>query len=401
MDDRRVVTDWATDFDHLDPVWGRDAPQIWDDLRQRCPMAHTDRYHGAYLPTRYDDIAAIAYDTDRFSSRVVVLNELAPEENRGIAPPISTDPPDHAMARRILLPAFAPKEIEEWIPATEAICRDLLNDLRGATACDGALDYAQHVPVRVIAKMLGVPQSDGDQFRTWIHQLLEEGPGNPDIARDANRALRDYLAAHIEQRRGERADDLLGFLLGLELNGEPLTDRHVIGTAFLLLIAGIDTTWSSIGAALWHLAGHPADRRRLAAHPELMDLAIEEFLRAYAPVTMARYVTEDTELSGVTLCAGQRVLLPFPAGNRDPERFPDADQVVLDRAENRHFAFGLGIHRCLGSNLARMEMRVALTEWMAAFPEFALADPGAVTWSVGQIRGPRRLPLLLGFSPEA
>ena len=127
--------------------------------------------------------------------------------------------------------------------------------------------------------------------------------------------------------------------------------------------------------------------------PALMPTAVEELLRAYAPVIMARYVASDTELSGVPLCAGQRVLLPFPAANRDPSRFTDADQVIIDRAENRHVTFGLGIHRCLGSNLARMELRVALEEWLVRFPNFELADPDAVTWSVGQIRGPRRLPI--------
>ena len=161
----------------------------------------------------------------------------------------------------------------------------------------------------------------------------------------------------------------------------------------LLLIAGIDTTWSAIGAALWHLASHPADRRRLADDPELIDVAVEEMLRAYAPVTMARIVAKDVDLAGRQLKAGDWVLLPFPAANRDPAMFEDADQVVLDRAVNRHAAFGLGIHRCLGSNLARMELNVAVQEWMARFPDFELADPDAVTWSAGQVRGPRRVPV--------
>ncbi len=164
----------------------------------------------------------------------------------------------------------------------------------------------------------------------------------------------------------------------------------------LLMIAGIDTTWSAIGASLWHLASHPEDRRRLAADPALMDTALEEFLRAYAPVTMARLVAKEVDLGGRTLHEGDWLLLPFPSGNRDPDVFPDADKVLLDRTENRHAAFGLGIHRCLGSNLARMELRVALEEWMARYPEFELADPAAVTWSAGQVRGPRTIPVRVG-----
>jgi cytochrome P450 len=170
----------------------------------------------------------------------------------------------------------------------------------------------------------------------------------------------------------------------------------VAGTIVLLLIAGIDTTWSAIGASLWHLAGHAGDRRRLGAEPALMPTALEEFLRVYAPVTMARLVREDMDWHGVRMKAEDWVLLPFPAANRDPEQFERAGEVVLDRTVNRHAAFGLGIHRCVGSHLARMELRVALEVWLSRFPEFTLADPDAVLWSSGQIRGPRVLPLRLG-----
>ena len=161
----------------------------------------------------------------------------------------------------------------------------------------------------------------------------------------------------------------------------------------LLLLAGIDTTWSAIGSALWHLASHPEDRRRLVAEPELMATAIEEFLRAYAPVTMARLVAKDVDFHGCPMKVDDWILLPFPAANRDPEAFERSDEVVIDRLENRHAAFGLGIHRCLGSNLARLELRVAVEEFLGRFPEFELADPAAVRWSVGQIRGPRQLPV--------
>ena len=170
----------------------------------------------------------------------------------------------------------------------------------------------------------------------------------------------------------------------------------MLGTLRLLLVAGIDTTWSAIGAALWHLATSPSDRRRLVAEPTLLPTAIEELLRAYAPVTMARVVAKETTINGCTFKEGQMVMLCFPAANRDPAMFPDADKVVIDRKENRHAAFGLGIHRCIGSSLARMEIVVALQEWLAAFPQFELAPDAVVTWSIGTTRGPRQLPLRLG-----
>jgi cytochrome P450 len=159
----------------------------------------------------------------------------------------------------------------------------------------------------------------------------------------------------------------------------------------LLLIAGIDTTWSAIGSSLWHLATTPTTSPGSVATRRVRLFAVEEFLRAYAPVTMARLVKEDVEFHGCPMKANEWVLLPFPAANRDPEFFDDADEFVIDRAENRHAAFGLGIHRCLGSNLARLELRVAIEEFVARFPRFELA--GETRWSVGQIRGPRELPV--------
>ena len=164
----------------------------------------------------------------------------------------------------------------------------------------------------------------------------------------------------------------------------------------LLLVAGVDTTWSAIGASIWHLATHPDDRRRLLDDPDVWPTAVEELLRFYSPVTMARLADEGAEIAGCPIPAGDRVLLHFGAANHDPEAFPDADRVVLDREVNRHVAFGAGIHRCAGSNLARMELRVALEEWRAAFPAFDLGPGAEVTWSGGQVRGPRAVPLVLG-----
>jgi len=188
-------------------------------------------------------------------------------------------------------------------------------------------------------------------------------------------------------------EDLTSFLLEAEILGNKLEPHHVFGTMVLLVVAGIDTTWSAIGSSIWHLAQHPDDLARLVAEPELLPTAIEEFLRAYAPVTMARLVKEDFEFEGCPMKKDDWVLLGFPAANRDPAFFDRADEVLIDREENRHAAFGLGIHRCLGSNLARMEMTIALQEFIARFPKFELADPQAVTFSQGQVRGPRNLPI--------
>jgi cytochrome P450 len=376
-----------------------DPYPIWDELRSRCPVAHSERFGGTWLPLRHEDVAAVAYDTEHFTSRSVVVSELRPGPEDlpapiGTAPPITSDPPFHALARRLLLPAFSPKRIQALEPLTRELCVELLDATAGRPVVDAAVDYAEHIPLRVIVGMLGFPQEDADLFRRFIRMVLED----VDQSAEERRALveegelDEYMDARIDEHLADPQDDLTTFLLEAELDGHKLERDHVRGTMVLLMIAGIDTTWSAIGAALWHLAQHPADRRRLAAEPDLIPTAVEEFLRAYAPVTMARLVAQDFDFRGRALKEGDWLLLPFPAANRDPEFFPDADKVLIDRADNRHAAFGLGIHRCIGSNLARMELRVALEEWMKRYPEFELADPGAVTWSAGQVRGPRTLP---------
>ncbi len=392
--------DAVTDFDHTSPAWVADPFPIWDELRaSECPVAHSDRYGGVWLPTRHADVAAIANDTEHFTSRSVVVTnhrpplELAPQ---GIAPPISSDPPYHADARRMLLPAFSPQNVDKLVPSTRAYCRQLLGAVQNADVFDAAAEYAQHIPVRVIANMLGLPEADGDLFRGFVHDILE-GVARPLEERvESFLALLAYLQGHIDDHLANPRDDMITFLLEAEIDGARLDHFQVARTIGLLLIAGIDTTWSAIGASLWHLAKTPSDRERLVADASLIPVAVEEFLRAYAPVTMARLVRDDFEFQGCPMKAEEWILLSFPAANRDPEMFDRPDEVIIDRQPNRHAAFGLGIHRCAGSHLARMEIRVALEEFLNAFPSFELADPGAVSWSAGQVRGPRTLPIKVG-----
>jgi cytochrome P450 len=390
------VSDWATDFSHVEPDWAADPYPIQDDLRQRCPVAHTDRFGGVWLPTRYDDVAAIAYDTERFSSRAIIVSNFRPPRELapvGGSPPISSDPPFHHDARKLLLPAFTKTAVTRQEPGTRRFCHSLIDAFAGQDVVDAARDYAQHIPVRVIADMLGFPPEDGAQFRTFVEDLLEGINLPPDERIERVSRLFDYLLAQVNDHLEYQRDDLTSYLINAELYGRKLDPSHVVGTMALLLIAGIDTTWSAIGASLWHLAKTPGDRRRLAAESGLLPTAIEEFLRAFAPVTMARLVRDDVRWRGVDMKADDWILLSFPAANRDPAQFDRAGEVVIDREVNRHAAFGLGIHRCLGSHLARMELRVALQVWLERIGEFTLADPSAVTWSAGQIRGPRTLPL--------
>jgi cytochrome P450 len=399
-DDYGPVADFTSDFDHADPAYNPNAPQVWKALREGgCPVAHSDRYGGMWVPLTHDTVHEVAYDTEHFTSRSVVVGvgrpgDLSLPAPIGGAPPITSDPPFHAIARRLLLPAFAPTKIEPWEPEIRRLCNNLLDRLGdltpGESVIDAAVAYAQHIPVNVIGRMLGFPEKDEELFRKFVHDTLEriaEDPGSV----DQGDALGQYIFAQIDDHRENPRDDLTTFLMNVELDGQPVSDDIVGGMVVLLLIAGIDTTWSAIGSSLWHLAQHPEDHQRLLDDPEVMTFALEEFLRAYAPVTMARMVAQDHDFHGCPMKKDDWVLLPFPAANRDPHQFEDADKFIVDRRENRHAAFGLGIHRCLGSNLARLELKVAIEEFIKRFPRFELA--GDVRWSVGQIRGPRELPV--------
>ena len=394
ISDHPPVTDWIHDFDHTDPRWTENPFPIWDELRAASPVVHTDRFLGCYMPTTYQAVREIANDTEHFSSRRVIVRDIRPEIT-ATAPPITSDPPEHKPAKQLLLPPFTPDAMKKLEPRVRAICNELIDEFINDGKCDAAARYTRHIPVRAIAHMLGIAEKDGDLFIKWIHGILELGIKDDAALMSAVREMTEYFAAHLEQRKQNPTDDLISTLMkARDKDGEPLSDSHVLGSLRLLLIAGIDTTWSAIGSSLWHLAKTPADRERLVAEPELMPSAVEELLRAYSPVTMAREVIKETVISGCPIKPGNMVLLSFPAANRDPAMFPDADKVVLDRKENRHAAFGLGIHRCVGSNLARMEMMVAIEEWLKRIPDFRLDPAGQVTWSEGTVRGPRQLPML-------
>jgi cytochrome P450 len=393
MSDHAPVTDWVNDFDHTDPRWTENPYPIWEQLRAASPVVYTERFLGCYMPTTFAAVKQVAYDTEHFSSRRVVVRNMRPEPVP--APPITSDPPEHKPAKQLLLPPFTPDAVRELEPRVRSICNELIDEFIDDDGCDVAARYSRHIPVRAIAHMLGIPETDSDQFIKWIHEVLEVGIRNQEILMRASQEMTEYFAGHIQRRKQRPTDDLISTLMNAcDRNGQPLSDAHVLGSLRLLLIAGIDTTWSAIGASLWHLAKTPADRTRLIAEPGLMPSAIEEFLRAYAPVTMAREVVKETEIGGCPIKPGNMVLLSFPAANRDPAVFPDADRVLIDRKQNPHAAFGLGIHRCVGSNLARMEMTVAIEEWLRRIPDFRLDPAGKVTWSEGTVRGPRQLPML-------
>jgi cytochrome P450 len=392
MKPRRLPANWATDFDLFDPVYLDEPYSTWSAMRAECPVARTARRGGAVLPVRHDEVARIAHDPETFSSRVLEATGPVPAPGRELKmPPITSDPPEHREQRRLLLPLFTKPRIRELEAITRAKAEALIDGIIGKNVVDAADEFARHIPVTVISSMLGVPAEHEDQFDKWVVMMLKEGPKNQLVRTEAIRAITGYFSGLIGSQRVEGGEGIVKYLLDSQDEGAAVSNDEIVGMCLLLLIAGIDTTWSAIGSSLWHLATHPADRRRIVADPGLLDTAIEEFLRAYAPITIGRTATKPTAVGDVQMQAGERVLLSYGAANRDPEVFDQGDDVVIDREVNRHMAFGLGIHRCVGSNLARMELKVALSEWLRRIPDFELATDHPVTWTGANVRGPESL----------
>ncbi len=394
--DLRPVTDWVNDWDWLDDRWGANAIDIWNEVREQCPVVTTERYGRAHMPVTMEAVAQIANDTEHFSSVLVSVGH--PDRPRQPAPPITSDPPDHHGHRRLLLPSFSPKKIATMEQEMREFCRGLIAELDGATHADASEQYAQHIPVHGICQLLGVPEADADMFRDWIFRNFQLAPRDPKVRQQVFEEMSAYNDRLLDLRSDDPKDDLMTLIAHAEIDGEPVDRELQRGYVSLMIIAGIDTTWSAIGSGIWHFGQHADDRAALVAVDDddlLWNTATEEVLRYYAPVTMGRLTTSDTEVAGCPMRAGEQTLVTFPAANHDPEAFENAHEFQIDRAKNRHIAFGLGIHRCLGSNLARLELVVALQEWLRAFPDYVLDPERETKWANGQVRGPRFLPVLL------
>ena len=385
-------------FDIADPAYVADPFPFWAEARG-CPVHTSDQRGGVHLVIGYDAVIEAANNVPVLSSSLgtsvfpTLEDRTDPRYPRSI---IASDQPIHTPVRRTMLPTFSPAMVKEYEPITRGLCERYLDEFGDRTTVDAAREYAQRIPARVIGLILGVDESMTEIFIGWVRDILENVAKDPQRRLEAGLEMTTYFEGEMALRRKNPMNDLTTKMLNAKTeDGKPLEHRDILGNLQLLLIAGIDTTWSAIGSSLWHLAQNPAQRAQLRDRPELWPSAVEELLRAFAPVTMGRRALDETEISGCPVSEGDRVLLAFPAANRDPAVFENPDVVDFERAENRHVAFGAGIHRCAGSNIARMELRVALQAWMDRFPDFELEAGTTTTWAGGQVRGPRSVPVLL------
>lgn len=393
-------TETSRTFDHHAAEFVDNPFPIYRELRETCPVAHSEKYGGFWALTRYDDVHQAASDPTTFSSAIhgITIPHMGAE---GAPPmiPIEVDPPQHLKYRRLTLQLFTPGYLERWEEPTRRIVNDLLDQFQSTGKADFADDLCVPVPLTIITLMMGVPMEDRDKFKDWSVKLVQLHHISPEVQKETAEGLMGYFQLQIDdRRRNPGGDDLVSVLVRSEMDGRHLTDDEIQRYCFLLLLAGNETTTNGMGASLWYLAEHPQLRDRLIADPSLIGPAVEEFLRYFSPVQgLARTTTTDAHIDGVTIPAQERVLLLWASANRDAEKFSSPDEFIAERKPNPHIAFGVGNHRCLGSNLARLEMRVLLEEVLKRIPDYEIA--GEVQWYSGATRGLTHLPVT--FSPQS
>ncbi|WP_328428468.1 cytochrome P450 family protein [Streptomyces sp. NBC_00443] len=355
---------------------------VYRRLRDTAPVHRIAGPDGspAWLVTRYDDVREALADP-RLS---LDKRHAAPGTYRGLALPpaldanlLNMDPPDHTRIRRLVGRAFTPRRVEQLRTPIRRTADRLLDALGPHGTTDLIASYAAPLPITVICDLLGVPDEHRRDFREWTDALVAPDPARPQAAKEAVVAMLGFFTRLLADKRREPADDLLGDLIAVrDTDGDRLGEDELMSLAFLILFAGYENTVQLIGNAVLALLDHPEQLAALREEPSRIPSAVEEFARYEGPALLAirRFPTEDVTIGGVTVPAGDTVLLSLSAANRDPVRFPDADRLDLGRDASGHLALGHGIHYCLGAPLARAETEVALAALLHRFPELALAD---------------------------
>lgn len=364
----------------------------WDDLRDEHRVFWSPLFGGFWCLTRYADIHAAFQRPEVFSSR---MQAIPGREVRML--PITLDPPEHSGYRKLLNKPFSPGSVGALEDDLRALCGQLIEEVTARGECDFIADFAERLPTEIFLRLLGLPRADVDLFLDWNNTLLHvhDDVDGAERKRRAGEEINAYLAGHIERQGADPGDDLVSLLLASELHGVPLPRDDVQAMSFLLFMAGLDTVTAGLGWSFLHLARHPEHQRRIREEPEVIPAAVEELLRAHSFVTDGRYITQDVEFAGVPMKAGERIMLPTAAAGRDPAQFPDPLVIDFDREPNRHLAFAAGPHRCVGSHLARLEMRIAMEEWHRQVPEYRLAPDAEVVFHGGGVAGPDTMPLVL------
>jgi cytochrome P450 len=314
--------------------------------------------------------------------------------------PLQVDPPDHRKYRRLLDPIFAPRRMNLLEPQITALVNELIDGFLDSGRCEFAEDFAVPLPSSVFLTLVGLPLSDLDSFLAMKDGILRPVGNDMDEVQAsqkvAARRIEEYFAEAVKDRQITPRDDILSLFIGAEVDSQKLTVDEILGICFLFILAGLDTVTDSLECFIARLAQHPEERRQIVDDPAIIPSAVEELLRWETPVTtVVRVATKDIDLGGCPIHAGENVGVVIGSANTDEEAVPGSDEVDLTRSENRHLAFGGGVHRCLGSHLARLELRIALREWHRRIPEYSIVPGSELNYMMG-LRQIDSLPLVLG-----
>jgi cytochrome P450 len=378
------------------PDAANDPLPVYERLRTECPVTAAGGLFGdnTWYLSRYEDIIWAMRHPEIFSSSAEAVS--IGQEHPLI--PLQVDPPDHAQYRRILDPEFSPRRMAELEPDVRALTVELIEQFADRDGCDFHAELATPLPSTVFLRLLGLPLSDVEEFMQWRDDTVRPAGATAEEQQErrnaAGASITRYFERGLDAKLDDPGDDLLTRIAHGSVNDRPLTRNEQLGICHLQLIAGLDTVTATLDCMVAYLAVHPDRRRALIADPDLVDRAVEELLRTETPVQVVpRVLAQDCELRGQQMKRGDHVIFVIGAADTDPAEFDNASSVVFERESNRHLAFGGGPHRCLGSHLARMELRVALDEFHRRIPDYELAPGAVVNYSAG-IRQADQLPLV-------
>lgn len=386
----------ASQFDHNAPEFIADPYPVYAEFRAEDPVHFSENYDGYFILTRYEDVRGALLNWQLFSSARPGVTSIPASVKRDFQEiPLEVDPPEHMPYRKIISSFFTRNAIRDLEPGFRDIARKLLQPMVENGGGDIVQDFALPYVSRVLAYFLQTSEEDAERWVEWTQAIFHGRLADREAADRASADMIAYVDALVEERRRHPGDDLFSVLATTRFKGELLTPAQLHGYGVLILNAGQETTVNGIGSSVWYLAEHLEDRRRLMKEPELLDDAVEEFLRFMSPIQLlGRTTTGDTTMHGCPIPAGSTVAMGYAAANHDPSRFTNADQCIIDRRPNPHLAFGAGPHTCLGAHLARAEIRVALEELLAAMPDYRLDPDAALEYTPhGDLRGFWKLPV--------
>lgn len=376
----------------------------WHSYAQEGPIFSSDAGDGwnIWFPVRAADIKTALQTPELFSNHT--LTPYGPEATEIHMIPEQLDPPEHGKYRKLLSSHFSPQRIAAMEPEIRAWCVELIEGMKDKGAADVDAEFGRLFPTTIFLRLMGLPAEGAEEFLGWMNSVMRvqsSAETGAELSEDdmlaaggAMQTLMDYMSKVIDERRSQPQDDIVSYLLTCEVDDRPLTDDELRTMCFLLYIAGLDTVAGELSYTFMHLATHPEHRAMVTQHPETIPAFLEEVLRMYGIVTTTRIVTRDTEFAGCPMRKGDRVVLATAAANVDPEEFDDPLTFDPARESNRHVTFGAGPHRCLGSHLARLELRIAIEEWHKRIPNYAIAPDATLVHRVGGVGGLLGLPLV-------